>query len=186
MNLKDFGWNSHFQKHSDEHRARLENELSFLPGFYSRAKESIASFRKPGSWAETAGALIHQAPDSESLPACGDWVLADEPEGSSRTVVRFLLPRRTSFFRKQAGTSIGQQVVAANIDTVCLVSGLDADFNPRRIERYLAIAWESGARPVIVLNKADICTEVSVRLRMRYRWPPESLCLRSARWRTAG
>jgi ribosome biogenesis GTPase len=56
------------------------------------------------------------------------------------------------------------QVIAANIDTVCLVSGLDSDFNPRRIERYLAIAWESGARPVIVLNKADICLEVPDRI----------------------
>jgi len=55
-------------------------------------------------------------------------------------------------------------VIAANIDTVCLVSGLDSDFNPRRIERYLAVAWESGARPVIILNKADICLEVSDRM----------------------
>jgi ribosome biogenesis GTPase len=91
-------------------------------------------------------------------------VLADNPIGRDRTVIRFLLPRRTLFSRKQAGTALGRQVVAANIDTVCLVSGLDSDFNPRRIERYLAIAWESGAHPVIVLNKADICVEVPIRI----------------------
>jgi ribosome biogenesis GTPase len=59
---------------------------------------------------------------------------------------------------------MGPQVVAANIDTVCLISGLDSDFNPRRIERYLAIAWESGARSVIVLNKADVCSDVPARI----------------------
>ena len=56
----------------------------------------------------------------------------------------------TSFSRKRAGTALGPQIVATNVDTVCLVSGLDSDFNPRRIERYLTVAWESGARPVIV------------------------------------
>ena len=115
-------------------------------------------------WAEIGGALRHDSLDSGDLPACGDWVLADNPMGRDRTVIRFLLPRRTSFSRKQAGTAMDRQVIAANIDTVCLVSGLDSDFNPRRIERYLAIAWESGARPVIVLNKADICLEVSDRI----------------------
>ena len=115
-------------------------------------------------WAEIAGALRHESLGSESLPICGDWVLADNPAGRDRTVIRFLLPRRTSFSRKQAGTAIASQVIAANIDTVCLVSGLDSDFNPRRIERYLAIAWESGARPVIILNKADVCVDISVRL----------------------
>jgi ribosome biogenesis GTPase / thiamine phosphate phosphatase len=91
-------------------------------------------------------------------------VLADNPMGQDRTVIRSVLPRRTSFSRKEAGTTVDLQVVAANIDTVCLVSGLDSDFNPRRIERYLAIAYESGADPVIVLNKADICLEISERI----------------------
>jgi len=115
-------------------------------------------------WAEIGGAFRHDWPDSGDLPACGDWVLADNPMGRDRTVIRFLLPRRTSFSRKQAGTAMGRQIIAANIDTVCLVSGLDSDFNLRRIERYLAIAYESGARPVIVLNKTDICLEVSDRV----------------------
>jgi ribosome biogenesis GTPase len=61
---------------------------------------------------------------------------------------------------KQAGTAIGRQVIATNMDTVCLVSRLDSDFNPRRIERYFVLACESGARPAIVLNKADSCREV--------------------------
>jgi ribosome biogenesis GTPase / thiamine phosphate phosphatase len=115
-------------------------------------------------WGEIAGTLRHESLDSGDLPTCGDWVLADNPMGHDRTVIRFLLPRRTLFSRKQAGTAIGQQAVAANIDIICLASGLDSDFNPRRIERYLTIAWESGARPVIVLNKADVCIETPARL----------------------
>ena len=115
-------------------------------------------------WAEIGGALRHDWLDSGDLPACGDWVLADNPRGQCRTVIRFLLPRRTSFSRKQAGTTIDRQVMAANIDVACLVSGLDSDFNPRRIERYLAIANDSSARPIIVLNKADICLEVPHRV----------------------
>jgi ribosome biogenesis GTPase len=115
-------------------------------------------------WGEIGGGLRHDSLHSGDLPACGDWVLIDNPLGGDRTVMRFLLPRKTSFLRKQAGTAAERQVVAANIDTVCLVSGLDSDFNLRRIERYLAIAHESGARPVIVLNKADICLEVSDRI----------------------
>jgi ribosome biogenesis GTPase len=165
LNLKDFGWNSHFQKHSDEYRIGLENK-ALIPArvlFQSRGTYRLIS--ETGElWGEIGGALRYEAPDSASLPACGDWVLADDPKGCNRTVARFLLPRRTSFFRKQAGTSVGPQVVAANVDTVFLVSGLDSDFNPRRIERYLAIAWESGARPVVVLNKADACINVPARL----------------------
>jgi ribosome biogenesis GTPase len=81
-----------------------------------------------------------------------------------RAVIRVLLFRKSFFVRQQAGTAPSPQVVAANVDTVCLVSGLDSDFNPRRIERYLAIAWDSGARPVIVLNKADICDQIPARM----------------------
>lgn len=110
-----------------------------------------------------AGALRYESPSCE-IPVCGDWVLADNPAAQDRTIIRLLLPRRTSFSRKQAGTSPEQQLLAANIDTVCLVSGLDSDFNSRRIERYLVTAWESGSNPVIVLNKADICANLPHRL----------------------
>jgi ribosome biogenesis GTPase / thiamine phosphate phosphatase len=114
--------------------------------------------------AELGGALRHGRSGSGDLPTCGDWVLADSPKGRDWTIIRFILPRRTSFSRKQAGTVTDRQVVAANVDTVWLISGLDSDFNPRRIERYLAVAWDSGARPVIVLNKADICLDLSSRI----------------------
>jgi ribosome biogenesis GTPase / thiamine phosphate phosphatase len=162
LNLEDFGWNSFFEDHCANNQN--DNLLAARVSFQGRGIYRLLSERGE-LWAEIGGALRHGWIGSGDPPVCGDWVLADNPMGKEdRTVIRFLLPRRTSFSRKQAGTAMDRQIIAANIDTVCLVSGLDSDFNPRRIERYLAIAWESGARPVIVLNKADICLQVSDRI----------------------
>src|SRR5262249_26393798 len=79
--------------------------------------------------------------------------------------IRAVLPRATRFARRAAGNPTEPQVVAANVDVVFLVSGLDGDFNPRRIERYLVTAWDSGASPVIVLNKADLVDDVEAFVR---------------------
>ncbi|HEV7516923.1 MAG TPA: ribosome small subunit-dependent GTPase A [Thermoanaerobaculia bacterium] len=89
------------------------------------------------------------------LPAVGDWVALEPPSSDRSARIRAVLPRRSRFSRKVAGSRAAEQVVAANLDTILLVSGLDGDWNPRRIERYLAAAWTSGANPVVVLNKAD-------------------------------
>jgi ribosome biogenesis GTPase len=106
--------------------------------------------------AELAGRLRHEARGRADLPAVGDWVAMRPDAHVLRAVIQALVPRRSRFSRKTAGEEHDEQVVAANVDTVFLLSGLDHDFNPRRIERYLVLAWESGARPVIVLNKADL------------------------------
>ncbi|HSS75497.1 MAG TPA: ribosome small subunit-dependent GTPase A [Thermoanaerobaculia bacterium] len=90
-------------------------------------------------------------------PAVGDWVVVRPPAGKGRAVIHAVLSRRSRFSRKTAGHKTEEQVVAANVDTIFLVSGLDGDYNPRRIERYLTAAWDSGAQPVIVLNKLDRC-----------------------------
>src|ERR1700739_2644610 len=74
-------------------------------------------------------------------------------------MIQEVLPRRSKFLRTSPGKRVEEQVIAANVDTALLVSALDGDFNPRRVERYLAQCWESGARPVIVLNKADACKD---------------------------
>ncbi|HEX6973528.1 MAG TPA: ribosome small subunit-dependent GTPase A [Vicinamibacterales bacterium] len=107
--------------------------------------------------ARVAGRLRHRAGARSDFPAVGDWVAiepATRESGDARIVA--LLPRRSRFSRRAAGDPTEEQIVAANIDTVFLVGGLDGDFNPRRIERYLLVATESGASPVIVLNKADL------------------------------
>src|SRR3954464_6577136 len=108
------------------------------------------------SLARVSGRLRHRAHARADFPAVGDWVAVHPPERSGDSRIVAVLPRRSRFSRKAAGDPTEEQVVAANIDTVFLVAGLDGDFNPRRIERYLLVAGESGASPVIVLNKADV------------------------------
>ncbi len=109
--------------------------------------------------AEVAGSLRHAAAAGDVLPAVGDWV-AVRLGAARRATIRAVLPRRSCFVRRAAGDPTRRQVVAANVDTVFLVAGLDGDFNPRRLQRYLAAAAESGAAPVVVLNKTDVCEAV--------------------------
>jgi ribosome biogenesis GTPase len=104
--------------------------------------------------AEVSGRFRHLAKSRGEYPVIGDW-LAIESSGG-RAVIQAVLPRKSQFARKAAGRTTEAQVLAANIDTVFLVTGLDHNFNLRRIERYLTAAWDSGAAPVIVLNKADL------------------------------
>jgi ribosome biogenesis GTPase len=108
--------------------------------------------------ARASGRLRHEAVTAADLPAVGDWVAATLPAttGGGDAVVHAVLPRQTCFARKAAGRAADEQVAAANVDTVFLVAGLDGDYNPRRIERYLVAARASGARAVVVLNKADL------------------------------
>jgi ribosome biogenesis GTPase len=95
----------------------------------------------------------------------GDWVALKRGSDNDGATIQGVLPRKSKFSRKVKGQLTEEQVVSANIDTVFLVNGLDHDFNLRRIERYLALAWESGARPVVILNKADLCSELEERVR---------------------
>jgi ribosome biogenesis GTPase / thiamine phosphate phosphatase len=92
----------------------------------------------------------------DDLPAVGDWVVARPLDGERKALIEAVLPRRSAFTRKEAWRRTAEQVVAANVDVVFLVTAFGLDLNPRRIERYLTAAWESGATPVIVLNKADL------------------------------
>lgn len=97
-------------------------------------------------------------------PAVGDYVIAEWPEGDGNAVITGLFPRRSCFIRKAAGTGNREQVVAANIDTVFICMSLNKNFNIRRLERYLSIAYDSGATPVAVLTKADLCSAVGERI----------------------
>ncbi len=113
--------------------------------------------------AVVAGRLRHGAADRAALPAVGDWVAARVgAAGAAR--IEAVLPRTSAFTRRAAGAPTEEQVIAANVDTVFLVNGLDGDYNLRRLERYLAAAWESGAEPVVVLNKADLADDLDTRL----------------------
>ncbi len=114
--------------------------------------------------AAVAGSLRHRARGPEDRPAVGDWVALRPPGHGHRAVVQAVLPRRTAFVRRAAGKKDVAQVLAANVDTVFLVMGLDGDFSLRRIERALVLTWEGGAFPVILLNKADLCDDVPARV----------------------
>ncbi len=109
---------------------------------------------------DVPGRLYEEASSSADLPAVGDWVaVAARPDERAGTV-QAVLPRRTKFSRKTAWQASEEQVLAANVDVVFIVSSLNEDLNLRRLERYLTLAWESGARPVVVLTKADLADDV--------------------------
>jgi len=114
--------------------------------------------------AEVSGRVRHEAAGRQDFPVVGDWVAIRPRPSEARATIHRILPRRSRFSRKVAGTETDEQVVAANVDTVFLLAGLDGDYNPRRIERYLVTAWESGANPVILLNKADLCQDLPARV----------------------
>ena len=124
--------------------------------------------------AVVSGRFRYEALASSDYPAVGDWVtLGDDGAGrtSDTVVITAVLPRRSAFVRsaadatrRSAGHLVDEQVLAANVDVAFLVAGLDHDFNLRRLERYLAVAWSSGVRPVIVLNKADVAIDLDQRL----------------------
>jgi len=114
--------------------------------------------------AEPAGRLSYEATGFGDLPAVGDWVAVALRPAEGAGTIQAVLPRRTSFSRKVAWSATEEQVVAANVDTVFLLSSLNEDLNLRRLERYLTLAWESGAKPVIVLTKTDLCPSVELRV----------------------
>jgi len=111
--------------------------------------------------AELPGRIRYDAGVTGMLPAVGDWVAARVRALEGRATIHSVLPRRTSIARKEVLGGSQAQVLAANIDTAFLLNGLDADFSIRRLERYLVLAWESGAQPVVVLTKTDLHADVA-------------------------
>lgn len=161
MDLTSLGWDNHFAEHF-----RPYEEQGFLAGrVASEYKHVYRLYTERGELlAAVSGRFRHQVGERREYPAVGDWVAVSARWEERRATIHGVLPRKSRFSRQAAGVVTGEQVVAANVDTVFLVSALDKDFNPRRIERYLTLAWESGASPVILLNKADRCQQVERRV----------------------
>jgi ribosome biogenesis GTPase / thiamine phosphate phosphatase len=158
IDLTTFGWDEFFKGKFETYaqngytagRIALEHKQLFR--VYTQHGEVLA---------EISGKLRHEAVHRSDLPAVGDWVvIRSRPEGG-RVMIHAVLPRRTSFVRKIAGSRTEEQILGANIDTVFLVTSLNQDFSLRRIERYLVIAWESGASPIIILSKSDLCDRLA-------------------------
>lgn len=114
--------------------------------------------------AEATGRMLGSMLDRHDRPAAGDWLAITRPTQSEHALIHAILPRRSCLVRRAAGTSGVDQIIAANVDTVFIVCGLDGDFNLRRIERYLALVRDSGAAAVVILNKSDACTVTAQRL----------------------
>jgi ribosome biogenesis GTPase len=107
---------------------------------------------------QVSGRLAHEA-GSGGFPAVGDWAAVNARPGEQTATIHAVLPRRTAFVRKAAHSVATEQVVAANVDVALLVASMNSDLNARRLERYLASAWQSGAAPVVVLTKADLAAD---------------------------
>lgn len=113
--------------------------------------------------ARVSGRFRYAAASRLDYPAVGDEVLFEHP-ADGPAIVHEVLPRRSCIVRKAAGTAVEEQAIAANVDYLLIVCGLDGDFNVRRIERYAALAASGGVTPVLVLNKADACRDLDVKL----------------------
>src|SRR5262249_53706194 len=127
---------------------RVCAEHKELYRFYAERGEGRAS---------VSGRLRHEASDRADFPAVGDWVVLRQASDYEQAVIHAVLPRLNKFSRKVAGNEIDEQIVAANLDTLFLVTSLNRDLNPRRLERYLAAASAPHVQPVLVLNKSDLC-----------------------------
>jgi ribosome biogenesis GTPase / thiamine phosphate phosphatase len=161
MNLELLGWADCFAQaferyeiaHAVPGRVTLEHKSSHI------IQTELGEYA-----AEITGKLRHQSTQTQNLIAVGDWVVATLRPSEQKATIHGILPHKSKFSRKAVGGKTDEQVIATNVDVAFLVSGLDQDFNLRRIERYLILTWESGANPVIVLNKADLCSNLEERL----------------------
>lgn len=114
--------------------------------------------------AEVSGRYRYDVQTVSDYPTVGDYVVATWPEDGSNSIIETLFPRKSAFIRKAAGADGREQIVAANIDTVFVCMSLNNNYNLRRLERYIALSWDSGAVPVAVLTKADLCDDTHARI----------------------
>jgi ribosome biogenesis GTPase len=149
--LERLGWGHFFQAQltSDDLRFRLARITEEQRGQYRIAGDFEG-------WAEVSGRFRHEAKSSAAFPVVGDWVCVSAESSSGTAIIHRRLNRRGTVARKAPGRTTDEQVIAANVDTIFLVTALAEDLSPRRIERYLTMVWDAGATPVIVLNKADL------------------------------
>jgi ribosome biogenesis GTPase len=168
--LRPWGWNSRVAAAVAEVNGELGRAA--VPGRVLAVDREQAVLRLPDGERDgrLAGRLRASAVVGSELPATGDWVVVDPPDHDGPVRILAVLPRASAFRRsdrdgRHRPSDADEQVVAANVDAVFLVSGLDGDLNVRRLERYLAMAWASGADPVVVLNKSDVAIDLAAAVR---------------------
>jgi len=158
MNIERLGWNPFFEKYmslyeADGYRpARVFAEYTHIYKLYTEYGEVMG---------ELSGKMRFESTQPEHFPSVGDWVMADIRPDENRATIHAVLPRQSKLSRKATGPGqMQEQILATNINTIFFINSLSSDFNIRRIERYLILGWESGATPVIILSKADMCQNV--------------------------
>jgi ribosome biogenesis GTPase / thiamine phosphate phosphatase len=158
--LNSYGWSDTLQQQFQTYAARGLAPARVI--VQQRGLYALATATGEVS-ARLSGRFAHEAAEGD-YPVAGDWVAITVRPTEAKATIHHLLPRRSAFKRKAVGGGgPAMQVVAANVDMALLVASLNGDLNARRIERYLATAWESGANPVVVLTKADLCADAEAR-----------------------
>lgn len=154
MTLEQLGWNAHF---AVEFASFLSSTPNAQPGRIAREdRDSYVVYTSGRALRATIrGALRHRAASRLDLPTVGDWVAVTPRDAHGGATILGVLSRTTQITRKSAGTGGDPQPIAANVDTLLICTGLDHDFNPRRVERYLTLAYAGGVSPVVLLTKAD-------------------------------
>jgi ribosome biogenesis GTPase len=159
--LEELGWDSFFS----EHFGSLEMPGTVPARVVSERRNSYHVYSEYGELsAEISGKMRYQATAGGQYPAVGDWVIIRSQANESTAVIQSTLPRKSKISRKEAGAVANEQIIAANVDVVFIVSGLDGGRNLSvgRIERYLNLTWSGGAVPVIILNKVDLCPDANI------------------------
>ncbi|RJP71956.1 MAG: ribosome small subunit-dependent GTPase A [Ignavibacteriales bacterium] len=161
FNLKQLGWNNFFENEFESYkrqgfsagRIAIENKTNYL--VYTEAGEATG---------ECSGKLMFATEDNSDLPKAGDWVAVSLYDNNEKAVIHEVVNRHTKLSRKSPDKKVSEQVIAANIDIVFIVQALDDNFNINRLERYLTAVYQSGAKPVVVLNKSDLCPDVETKI----------------------
>jgi ribosome biogenesis GTPase len=156
----DEGWRGAWEARADEGTVAARVLAVHRGGF-------VVCLAQGDREAEMSGRFRHRAKGDADLPAVGDWVAVRLAGGEGPALIQAVLPRRTRLARKVPGAPTAEQVMAANVDVVLVVAGLDGDYTPRRLERALVLVWDGGAQPAIVLNKADLLSPAEIEERVR-------------------
>lgn len=158
MELQCLGWNEYFANAFEQFAAS-----GFVPARVTQQHRGAFHLHSAHGElaAEVSGHFRRGFPSPSDYPAVGDWVAIEPPSNQGIAVIHGVLPRRTKFSRAAAGKRGGEQIVAANIDDLLIVTAPNSSLNLRRIERYLTLAWASGANPALLLTKADLCDDLA-------------------------
>lgn len=161
MNLTDLGWNSFFEESYKKYK-----DKNYIAGkVFIEQRHIYGIYTEHGEYeGEISGKMRFMAEETGDYPVVGDFVVMSLIPGEKKAVIQGVLDRKSKFSRKTAGSKTDEQILASNFDTVFIVTSLNGNLSLRRLERYITMAWESGANPVIVLSKADLCGNIDEKM----------------------